>query len=64
MNYSRIGLFIPLPPRASASGGEGLGVGGSFSETLPRQIPPTPTAVAYARRPTLPAAARGEGKEK
>jgi len=35
---------IPLPPRAVASGGEGLGVGGSFSATLKFAcvLPPTP----------------------
>ena len=46
---------LPLPPRALASGGEGLGVGGSLSDR--EAAPPTPD-------PSPPFAARMEGGEK
>ena len=43
-------LFAPLPPRAVARGGEGLGMGGSAAFTVLADRPPPPTSRASFAR--------------
>jgi hypothetical protein len=56
MCASEDGAIFPLPPARVARGGEGLGVGDVVSSPPPRLISLTRSS------PTLPTAARGEGK--
>jgi len=56
----------PLPPRALASGGEGLGVGGILViDNAPHPGSPRLRSFgAAAGSPALPTATRGEGKRR